>query len=229
MINISTMNQRKDSGFTITELLVATAVFAGVLLLAIVGFIQIGRLFYKGVTVSQTRQAASQAMDAVTSDIRLSSGVIPTSYTCNTQCGGGANSLSAYCIGNHLYIYNRNYLVNLSSHDFVNNFGLVQSQLPGGGCKGGMGSYTSAELATAKPVEMLGDDMRVISFKVDQNQLPASSFRASVVLSYGEDSVFNNLGSVSPLPTCKGIATGSQFCAVISLGETAANRPSLGP
>src|SRR5579872_5826410 len=107
MINISGMKKLGQKGFTITELLVATAVFAGVLLLAVVGFIQIGRLFYKGVSVTQTRQDATQIMNSVTTDIRLSSGIQTGTFSCgHGACAGGASTLTVYCIGNHLYIPN---------------------------------------------------------------------------------------------------------------------------
>lgn len=218
-----------QSGFTITELLVATAVFAGVLLLAVLGFTQIGRLFYKGVTVSQTRQTATQIINAATNDIRLSSIYNQTAYTCNTICAGGANVLPAYCVGNHVYIPNWNNRVNLSNHDFINNFGLMQAQTAGS-CSGtGVGgAFTSDDLKNDSPIEMLGDNMRIIQ-PVSGDLIHKSgnySFQVTATVAYGEDSVFNNLGD--PAPTCKGVTTGSQFCSVITLSASASNRPAVG-
>ena len=218
---------RVPGGFTITELLVATAVFAGVLLLVVVGFTQIGRLFYKGVTVSQTRQAATQIMDSVTTDIRLSTASTPTTYICTpTVCTGlSTSTTNGYCIGNHVYIY-QNSLVNLSTQDLSTNFGIMRGQLTGGSCPG---SFTTADISGTKPVEMLGDNMRLADFSITPSLASPGSYVVKLVVAYGQDSVFTSASLGSTDPICKGIATGSQFCSKISLTESASNRPSLAP
>ena len=227
MINVSGMKEKRESGFTITELVIATAVFAGVLLLIIVGFVQIGRLFYKGVAVSQTRQTATNIVNAISADIRLAGNVNPNlNYLCNPNCNF-ANPLTAYCIGNHLYVANvYSQPVNLdpSSHDFSSNFGLIQSQ-SGGVCSGGTGAngaYQSSDLV--KPLEMLGDDMRLTQFKIEPGA-QADTYDIKVTVAYGEDNVFQNFGD--DVPSCRGIATGSQFCAVVPISQSVSNRPSF--
>lgn len=229
MINIS-MKRKSGGGFTITELLVATAVFSAVLLLIIVGFTQIGRLFYKGVTVSQTRQTATQIQQAVSNDIRLSAtAVTPVSYQC--PAGGCANgstgTISAWCVGNHLYIPLTNNRVDLSAHDFSAKFGLIQAQLPGGACSGGV--YASTDVAAMKPVEMLGDDMRINWFDIEPTPNSSGVFTVSITVAYGEDAAFVNgtLFNQPNPPQCRGISTGSQFCSVAQLNTTVSNRPTL--
>src|SRR5581483_9172525 len=113
-----------SKGFTITELVIATAVFSVVLMLGVVGFVQIGKQFYKGVSVSQTRDIASQIMNAITSDIRLSQGGVQNvGFQTTDPTTGTTTSLYGYCIVNHIYVVHTSYLVNLSQHDNSYKFG----------------------------------------------------------------------------------------------------------
>lgn len=220
MINVSRMTHRGTKGFTITELLVATAVFASVLLLAIVGFIQVGKLFYKGVTVSQTRQTASNIMDALSADIRLSTAVTNPPGMDN----GAGQVYPETCIGGHLYTYNPGVPIDLANHDFSSRFGLIQSDLPGGACP--QTTVTPADIKKSNPVEMLGDGMRLSNLSLTQSS--TSAWQVTVTVTFGEDAVLNNPNNSDPPPSCKGIATGSQFCSVVTLNSTVSNRPSLG-
>src|SRR3989304_3767728 len=62
-------NQKSQGGFTVSELMIATAVFSILLLLSLAGFLQIGQLFYKGTNITQTSDAANQVVKSLKNDI----------------------------------------------------------------------------------------------------------------------------------------------------------------
>ncbi len=97
----------KQKGFTIIELLLATAVFSLVLVGATSALIQIGRMYYKGLTTSNTQETARRIMEDVSRNIQFS-GATPT----DTPGGGLAVNyngtdiaLISFCIGSLRYSY----------------------------------------------------------------------------------------------------------------------------
>lgn len=71
--------QRNFGGFTIIELMLATVVFSLVLMLCLTGLIQVGRVYFKGVTQARTQEAARVLMDEITQSIQFSADVIELS------------------------------------------------------------------------------------------------------------------------------------------------------
>jgi prepilin-type N-terminal cleavage/methylation domain-containing protein len=59
------MSKRVEDGFTIIELLIATTVFSVVLVGALAGFLEIGKLFYKGVSTTSTQSIANEVLQDV--------------------------------------------------------------------------------------------------------------------------------------------------------------------
>src|SRR3989338_4615433 len=69
---------KKDSGFTIIELMIATTVFSLVLLLCTFGLLQVARVYYKGVTGAKVQEALRNVTDNITRVIQFSGGsVVP--------------------------------------------------------------------------------------------------------------------------------------------------------
>jgi prepilin-type N-terminal cleavage/methylation domain-containing protein len=89
------------AGFTIIELLFSMAVFSTILLAATVGMIQIGRLYFKGVTITKTQNLTRQVMDEVSRGIQFS-GSRPTLGGSASYSGVQAYS---FCIGTNRYSY----------------------------------------------------------------------------------------------------------------------------
>jgi prepilin-type N-terminal cleavage/methylation domain-containing protein len=92
----SNVSRRDFKGFTIIELLVATSIFSLVLLVILASFLQIGRMFYKGVSVSNTNESARSLLDSITRDVRF--GQSPT----GVKNEGGK---SYFCAGSHRYTF----------------------------------------------------------------------------------------------------------------------------
>ena len=190
-------------GFTIVELMMATAVFSVILLVGLTGFVQIGRAYYKGLTISQTNDTAQQILNDVSAQIRLSSSVSAV-----TQYSG---NIYYQCIGNHRYTFNLFNLVDPSNHDNISKFGLLEDELPG---NSGCGNPYSMQAPLSNPAELLGNQMRLLNFSIT----PVGSsglYSVQVTVASGQDSALTD--PTSPTAQCKLQLGGTQFCAVTTL------------
>jgi prepilin-type N-terminal cleavage/methylation domain-containing protein len=174
---INDMKGASRRGFTILELMIASAVFSVVLLVALTGFIQIGRFFYKGVSAAQTQTVANQIMNEFSSGIQQAASVTIPGVP-------SANGYNYYCIGNNRYTYILKNEVKLSAapnYSPDGNFGLLRDTLPGsspcappcpdlatGGteCPGG---YSPSAVSFQNPAELLGQYMRLGAFDITQS------------------------------------------------------------
>ena len=211
---INKMRRGYQQGFTIVEVLIASAVFSLVLLAALAGFMQIGRLFYKGVTIAQTQSVAND----IFSDI---SGNFQTAANVSAQQSG--NGYTYYCIGNSRYTFNRSVKIDQSSPTYPNhasggNFGLLKDSLGGAtACAApcsdqGVVVCNSPNKVLTNPVELLGNGMRLANFSItNPNAQSPNIYNVSIVVAYGDDDLFDDYTSTSPI--CKSGA-GGQFCAV---------------
>ncbi len=189
--------QKQTEGFTITELLLATAVFSAVIVVALSAFLGIGRLFYKGVNMTQNQQTARNIIDIVSSDIQSASTPV---------VNGTTTSGSKYtCIGSARYVYNIYKPVDLSDHNDTAKFGLLRDSVPGSsGCPNPYDAPNS--FPPNKPTELLGNGMRLNAFSVSPNGC-TTACSASIDLATGDD----NPGT--PEATCDSAISSSQYCA----------------
>lgn len=210
-------SSKSPGGFTITELLIATAVFAVVLLVAQASFVQIGHLFYRGVSISQTQETADHIFQDINGNFQSAPSV-----------NGSVNSPSGYdyyCIGNARYTYRVNHEVDLSAattdHSPSGNFGILKDSLPGAGaacatpCTGIGGDTCPAPFRN--PVELLGNKMRVEVFSIPSPPSGSNLYNVSIVLAYGDDNTltYHTPGDLSTV-ACQGDAS-NNFCAVSSI------------
>lgn len=220
------MNSIKSSqmqkGFTIVELLIATMVFSVVLLVLTAGIIQIGRVYYKGITESQTQAATRAIVNAVKQDLQFSSGaVVP---------GISSGGMKANCIGNRVYQYTNALYTGTST-------GIVSGTLSAGSCAPGM----SLPASLTRPQELLGNRMRVINFSV--TTVSADFYTVVVRVASGENDLLCSPSrsdcstptdtfsgyAASGVPTdttCKNIRTGSQYCSVSEISTLVERRVS---
>src|SRR5258707_461578 len=93
--------RRSQHGFTIIELMIATMVFSLVLLLVTFGILQITRVYFKGVTETNTQSTARGVIDTVSQTIKFGGGsVLPTLTGAATP-----SSPLAFCVGNQRFTY----------------------------------------------------------------------------------------------------------------------------
>ena len=213
---IPKMKRADGQGFTIVELLIATAIFAVVLLVAQTSFVQIGHLFYKGVSITQTQDVADHIFQDINGNFQTAPNV-----------GGGVNSPSGgydyYCIGNSRYTYRINNEVDLSAapdHSASGNFGILKDTLQGSGsacatpCNDLSGICAAGTVKLNNPVELLGNKMRVEQFNVSQSTTTSNLYNLAIVLAYGDNNTltYSNPADYSTV-ACQGDAQ-NNFCAV---------------
>lgn len=224
------MKQRRQSGFTIVELMIATVVFSVLLMTFAGAIIQIGRLYYKGVTSARTQEVARTTLNEIAQAIQFDPGTV-TPTTVDTLDNTGANT-KAICINTKLYSYR------IGQQRVDDKHGLVVEDIPSG-CQG----------TTAKPLtgtvtgdEVLGDKMRLAKFEVVRipNADPdVSAYRVTLRVVYGDDDLVcspsvgncsstnimdaNAIALASDL-SCKNIKSGTQFCSASELSTIVERR-----
>ena len=194
---------RSQKGFTITELMIATSVFSIILLVGSAAFVTMGRSYYKGITVSQTQQVARQIINNVSANIRLGSSV--------SSLNTASQSRYFYCVGGKRYTFQLYKMLDTSSKNTTNNFGLLVDEPSGDGCGN---PYDAPVMALSNPTELLANNMRLLAFSITPVGT-GSAYTVSVTVAFGQDSVLTDPNSASA--ECTGLGNQTQFCAVTRL------------
>lgn len=235
-------SQKDSNGFTIIELLIASSVFSVVLLVALTGFLQIGRVFYKGISDSQTQNVARQIITDISSSLANTSSDDAVS---GIKTSGGYRYI---CIGIVRYtwgVYTANPETSLNGrptfYDFrqtTQNYnpysanpslGLVRDTVPGEGtcpvpCVSGVTGAAACPpppatnflaLNTNKPKEMLADRMRTAALSVTKNS--SGLYDVNVVVAYGSNDLIKYEDDDITRPYCLGDNSDQRFCAVQQL------------
>jgi prepilin-type N-terminal cleavage/methylation domain-containing protein len=204
-MNSRTSNQK---GFTIVELLVATAVFGVILLVVTVAVLQFSRVYYKGVTEANTQDTARTIVDRISQAIQFNGGTV----TATTGASTGA-----FCVGNQQYTYVLGkQLVDSSPSGTQTYHSLVARDLAG--CLVSSPTPPMNTSATSGR-ELLSPKMRLARMEVT----PAGTnlYKITIRVVFGDDDLLNNPSTTTA--SCKGQA-GSQFCAVSEITTTVTKR-----
>lgn len=207
---------RKSSGFTVIELLIATAVFSVVLVVVTGGILQISRLYYKGVTSANTQNTARAVTDVIAQAIQFGGGnVVPTTAGAATP-----TSPKVFCIGNQRFTYDLGWQVkdsspNASKHQALH--ALVQDSYAG--CT----SSTTQPLnvATVSGRELLSPNMRLSKLTV--TPMGGNLYRVEVRIVYGDDDLLKAPQDGNST-TCVNENAGTQFCAISELSTVVTKR-----
>lgn len=205
----------QQQGFTIVELMIATAVFSTILLLATIGVLNIGRLYYKGITTSRTQETARSVADEVARSIQLTKKKIKTKV---------AGQYTAKCIGTDRYTYS----VDRKVEDGIRGLWLDEIT-EGDPCE--VSDFSSGR-------ELLYSNMRLLSFDLDEEAADRTKVSVRVGVAYGDSDLLTHCAiddSDNPGPCsegdpataqCRPTNTGGSFCAVSTL-ETFVKRRFL--
>lgn len=217
----------RTKGFTILELLIATVVFSVVLLLVTSGIMQITRVYYKGVTESNTQNTARAIIDTVSQAIQFSGGDVTP-----TAASPVADTDYAFCVGNEQFSYRLGWQVE-NSHtpaDKQTWHGMVQRTISGGGSD--CASSTGAQSLTSQTVvgrDLIGQHMRLSNLRVVSLGNNLYEVRVRVVygdsdLLYSPSAPTDSAGATRPDAVCRGQQAGSQFCSVAELSTVVVKR-----
>lgn len=219
-------------GFTIIELLIATTVFSIVLLICTTGLLQIGRLYYKGITSSRTQEVARNIMDEITRAIQFNGGRVIT------RSGGGSDPTTDpyyICVGDQRYTFVLGYQLRDTNDPLNYELRNVLVADHNTACSSGQDLTTVNPAAGSK--ELLSSRMRLAQFVICDprdttnpatpalpgcsNHPPPNSNLYSVRIRVvsGDLDVLN-----APRDGCSDSRAGTQFCAASELNTTVLKR-----
>ena len=213
------IRQRRQAGFTIVELLIATAVFSMVLILITVGVMSFTRSYYKGVNQSNTQAAARTVLEDIAQAIQFSGDVVTAPVP---QSATGTPQSSGICVGSRRYSYlpgwqvtdgGANAALNRNAHALV-------MDTPGN-CAGLPAQDLTASLAPGS-VEMIPANMRLSKLKVERVGGATDVWQVTVRIVYGDNDLLSN--PTGDNATCNASISGSQYCAQSELTTTVKKR-----
>ncbi len=202
---------KKQSGFTLVELIISAGVFSTILLVCTAGVIFVGRLFYKGITSSSAQEVTRGISDQITNDFALSGGYF-------VQVAPPPNG--GFCIGSHLYSYRLNQIISPAGvgHAFVvRDYPNCDTSPPAGPDNVATGNSAAGVPVSTQWRELLGPNMRLDAFSATPDVTPQPQ-ALSVSLN-----VISGDSSLTTGSRCNGVA-GSQFCATSQLNTYTVRR-----
>ncbi|MGZ6004592.1 MAG: PulJ/GspJ family protein [Candidatus Saccharimonadales bacterium] len=205
------LNQRQK-GFTIAELLIATAIFSMMMLVVSFVIISIGKNFNKGVTETRTQDAARNIIDKITKDIQF--GGLPI-----TSPGVTLATPYAICIGQDRFSINVNQeLVDGVNHGVILDTPSLDSPPETCAISPPITNLTGGSLPSGspRPLELLSPGMRVTDLTVVPLVSNPTVYQVHITVVYGDDDLISGSGSSV---VCNNSA-GSQFCAVADISAT---------
>ncbi len=184
-------------GFTIIELMIATAVFSVILLLCATALITVGKMYRRGITSSAAQEVARQIMSQVQNDIQYSSG--------RFHALSNITDYEGFCVGNNRYVMHKATPVN-NGYDRLTVENITNCS----------NSILSAPSASAK--DLLSTNMRLLEPIAKADPVDSSSVLLVVNVAFGDSDLFSSVGR-----NCNG-GPGSQFCATSRLVSNASKR-----
>jgi prepilin-type N-terminal cleavage/methylation domain-containing protein len=201
-----------QSGFTVIELMISTAIFSIVLLICAFAIIHVGKMYYKGVITNRTQDTSRRLIDDIASAIQFGAATDNPNlfYRTGAATYGGVN-VESICLGNIRYSYSRNHYLGEINHI------VWRDQVSASGC---VPRNVTLATPSADGQEMLGENMRLpsgITIAVTGQLWSVSS-----LVSYGNDAAL--FQPTSGYTICRGVNAGGQFCAVSSLSTYVTKR-----
>ena len=198
------MKISNKKGFTIVELMIASSIFSLMLLVVLGAVLYLGRLYYKGITVSNTLQTTRSVVDLATESVQYSG----EQYR-SLPAGSGWDG--AYCTGGKKFSYR------------------LGTQLVGS--SPGSGQATQVLVLSDDPVcntvvppgavsdrELLKENMRILSF--DMTPVSGDLTNISFGVAFGGDPSDPTVDTdtfdytAGQISGCKDSTRGSAFCAI---------------
>jgi len=204
------LNNSRERGFTIVELMIATAVLSTLLVVVSIMMANIGKLYYKGITQAKMQDNTRSVIDEVADRLQLNNSsppVIPDS---------GVGGVKSYCVGTTRYTYVENIRITddpppppAPSFKHV----LWRDTVPVGTC--GVADLT-IPTPSVNGSELLTTKSRITQFTIT----PTSPFTVTLGLAYGDDDQLSGSG----LNTRCISQSGNQFCATSTLSTQVLQR-----
>lgn len=198
--------KRKQSGFTIIELLISTTVLSFILLAVSFTVIEISRMYYKGIVITRTQDAARTLVEGVSRPIQFENSTI-------SDVDDDGSGKRFFCVGRTRYTFALNKQQNGPVPIDTIKHAVWRDQVD------------NAAVCADNPVDlnnptngkdMLSDGMRITEFDV----LPDGDtglWSVNITVMYGDRDLMEPLPPSVDSPTqCAGAIAGSQWCAKAS-------------
>lgn len=220
------MTKKQQHGFTILELLIATTVFAVILLITVTAIIQISKLYFKGVTTNKVQEATRSISDQISQKLQFSEE--------RPQTGTGTISgltIQSYCFGTTRYSYALNMQVtgslpsgNVDTANHQLKHALWEDQF--------VGPCTPADLSLDDPTgggpgntgrDLLGQGMRLSAFDISCKDIfpsPPDVCTMQVGVIYGKDDLLAPPVPPATIPDHCQTILGEQWCGSAKLLTT---------
>ena len=216
---MKTLNIRRhtQAGFTIIELLIATAVFSVILIIVTTGIMAFTEDYYRGINESNAQSIARTILNDIAQGIQFGSATNGYVQTTNLSTPEGG-----ICINNVLYSYVLGKEVEPTPSSSQTPHAMVLQASPD--CSSATDAIDVTNLTTlsAGQQELLTTNMRLANLSV--TTLSASypqAYQIDVRVVYGDDDLLSN--PTQPTASCINGA-GSQFCAVSDLSTVVEKR-----
>lgn len=227
-------NPRSETGFTIIELMIATAVLSIILVMLTVIMISIGNLYYKGLNQSRIQDSTRTIADDIGQHLKLGDSLIPAP---------SVGSEGAYCVGSTRYTYVMYKQISDNPAPSQTRHVLWRDTNPTpGSCPTALLNM-AANPPSSGGTELITPNSRLTDFSISS----ASPYTIVVGEAYGDDDLICDVGypgdctntlltahmaqiiagTIAPSGTgaihCKG-NIGDQFCATSNLTTTVVQR-----
>lgn len=218
----------RQRGFTLIELMIATAVFSVVLLICLAAFVQVGRMYYRGVTNAKLQQVTRSALEDITQNIQFSSGAINTSdlYLDDNP--------SVFCINDKRYILYRGLELTSNANPSATQSRHVLQR------ESGYSASNCPDIVTqpvgSEAVELLSEGMQVQRLEISLVDGSSGTYNVGLRVVFADSSpgtgLLENNPNVSVVSDQSSAATnsrcaavsGSQFCSDNELATTITQR-----
>lgn len=214
-----------DKGFTILELLIATAISSGAILLLMFGFLSMSVTYTKGLTVAETQNTARDVLNTVSQSIEFADPATINPAYINTPSATSASGW--FCANNSIFVYTLGVKVTSTTHALVENSILGDSGCP----NSGITTATDYINSNTTAQELLGPNMRLTAFNVRAGA--DNTYTINIKVAYGEDAVLqgSTIYDENPLyydigsnqVKCNG-QIGQDFCATSALQTVVESR-----
>lgn len=195
---------KKQTGFTIVELMIAISVFAVAMMLVMGGVLMIGRQYQQGVTRTKLESASREIHQNIANSIQFASG--SPIFVANTDW-------RSICVGDQRYTYALTQAAydTLGAIDSLKN-GLYLDIVTPGTC--------DVPASPENLNNLLPNDSKVLklSYNTTDNTISTVFIRSdSDLLDIPDGGNVDNI-------KCKGAVTGKEYCAVVQFSSTAIRR-----
>lgn len=209
------MTKRRNAGFTILEVLIATMVFTLVLMICVQVVTRIGQLYFKGVTSAQIQDLTRKLSEEFTGQIQFGSSIpFPDSIT-----GGDPSDPLIFCVGDNRYraVFNRS-LGDIGVDAVLKRVAYT-------------GICNTADEEFEGATELAIKNMRILKLSIVRSLSDPYIWSLDIRLALGESDMFEyavegstDTPEVYESAICDSGISGSQFCSTSELSSTILRR-----